>query len=357
MAQKTEKRRDLLLSILTEAYEKKRVNSYHQLPDTDTLLRLLESKGCGAVADRTLRRDFQFLKDARGIEVEYDHGERGWCLRHHPGEKVGRLRFSESDAIALLVARDALEQVKGAPFTEALERSVNQICDALEFKADKEGNPYDLTDYIAFKSTGASEECSRYFEVVADAVLNRTELRVVYHSVTSGKQAARVIQPHLLHCYRDQWRLVAWDVMKKRMSTFLLGGIRKVTRLSTRFERQEGFSAKAYFKGAFGVYAGAEDHKVAIRFTPSGAERVRNRRWHPTQRTENLPDGSLLLRMRLNSLVEVSTWILGFGPEACALEPPELVERLRDMARRTLAHYESSPAPAADLSRDRRLGA
>jgi predicted DNA-binding transcriptional regulator YafY len=50
------------------------------------------------------------------------------------------------------------------------------------------------------------------------------------------------------------------------------------------------------------------------------------------------------LELLLSSLEEVERWVLGFGPQARVLQPPELVERIRRTTRRMAALYRSSEA-------------
>jgi predicted DNA-binding transcriptional regulator YafY len=47
----------------------------------------------------------------------------------------------------------------------------------------------------------------------------------------------------------------------------------------------------------------------------------------------------MIFRARVNSLVEVTSWILGFGPEAWAVQPPELVQRVRAGLDKTIGRY------------------
>jgi hypothetical protein len=49
-------------------------------------------------------------------------------------------------------------------------------------------------------------------------------------------------------------------------------------------------------------------------------------------------------------LDEIKRWILSFGPEAVALEPPKLRELVRKDLSRNLAQYSTSPA-SIDLGR------
>jgi hypothetical protein len=63
---------------------------------------------------------------------------------------------------------------------------------------------------------------------------------------------------------------------------------------------------------------------IAIRFEPSVAMRVSETRWHPSQVIEAGADGSLLWRGRVSGLLEIRSWILGWGAAAEVLEPAEL---------------------------------
>ena len=50
--------------------------------------------------------------------------------------------------------------------------------------------------------------------------------------------------------------------------------------------------------------------------------------WHPTQKSEPEPDGSLLLRFTINHLLEVKRLALSFGPDCEVLEPASLREEI-----------------------------
>ena len=58
--------------------------------------------------------------------------------------------------------------------------------------------------------------------------------------------------------------------------------------------------------------------------TRRSRERVAETRWHPSQVTETGADGSLVWRARVSGVLEVRSWILGWGGDAEVLEPAEL---------------------------------
>ena len=87
---------------------------------------------------------------------------------------------------------------------------------------------------------------------------------------------------------------------------------------------------------------GATRHEVVIDFDPTVAETVADTHWHPTQHTEEHPDGSLTYRCTVDGLDEIVWWVLGYGPHAVVREPRELVERVTDLARATAERYGRS---------------
>ncbi len=62
-------------------------------------------------------------------------------------------------------------------------------------------------------------------------------------------------------------------------------------------------------------------------------------RWPKTQQSQLHPDGSCVLRFRVNGLNEIKWWIIGYGDQVVVHEPPELRQAIRAIAQRVLTHY------------------
>ena len=58
------------------------------------------------------------------------------------------------------------------------------------------------------------------------------------------------------------------------------------------------------------------------------ADDVHGRRLHSSQELTELPGGMVRLRMRLNSLEEIESWVLSLGAHATVIRPEKLRERL-----------------------------
>jgi predicted DNA-binding transcriptional regulator YafY len=56
-----------------------------------------------------------------------------------------------------------------------------------------------------------------------------------------------------------------------------------------------------------------------------------------------LKDGGVELRLKLSSLVEIQRWVLAWGGNATVLQPPGLVESIREAARGILINLGDAP--------------
>jgi predicted DNA-binding transcriptional regulator YafY len=92
-------------------------------------------------------------------------------------------------------------------------------------------------------------------------------------------------------------------------------------------------------EGSLGVFKGSDDYAVVVEFDAWGADDVRGRRWHCSQELTELPKGCLRMRLRLNSLEEVSRWVLGFEDHAMVIEPKQLKDRVGKIGKELVERY------------------
>jgi predicted DNA-binding transcriptional regulator YafY len=78
---------------------------------------------------------------------------------------------------------------------------------------------------------------------------------------------------------------------------------------------------------------------VVIRFGRDVAQRVAETRWHPRQSETSEEDGSLLWRARVSGVLEIRSWILGWGPDAEVLEPADLRDWVAERHAEAAARY------------------
>ncbi|HUP47814.1 MAG TPA: WYL domain-containing protein [Thermoanaerobaculia bacterium] len=169
------------------------------------------------------------------------------------------------------------------------------------------------------------------------AIDRRLPVRLRYRSLSAATARWRGADPWALFHRAGAWYLVGRCHQRDAPRTFRLDRVRAVEGLEADgtaqpFTRPPGFSVEAYLADAWDIYRGEGRHEVVVRFAPEAAPIVLYARHHPGETVEEPADGSALYRVTVSHLDEVARWVVGFGGQAVALEPAELVARVREMA-------------------------
>jgi len=174
------------------------------------------------------------------------------------------------------------------------------------------------------------------------------ERRVVEIDYTAGRYEGRAgstrratVRPYLIEpsTQTHALYLIGHDEDRAALRTFKVERITSVIVTPRRFEPPEPGTVEMMLRRAWDIIADQPAVDVAIRFVPEVAERVAETTWHPSQRLDVRPDGSVVWRATVSGAIEVRLWILSWGDQAEVLEPAALREDVRDTHRRALGRY------------------
>ena len=98
------------------------------------------------------------------------------------------------------------------------------------------------------------------------------------------------------------------------------------------------------FELAWDIIADQEPVEVVLRFSAAVASRVREARWHPTERVEIESDGSLTWRATVAGTIEIRLWILSWGDDVEVLSPAALRDDVGRTHARAAGRYELAGA-------------
>lgn len=297
------------------------------------------------VSTRTVRR---YLKE---IERDYDlepvenkgTGPLRWRIR--AGEIPRKIELRRTQAYALLAARRVFEPMKGSAVFEEIDMAVAKLLNIA--RRPGRGPNAGMADarledrflYLPFapKNYRAKmEEFDDLFQCVSDL----KPLSMRYRSAGKNTEERITIHPYAMVLHKDSIYCVGFHVERGEIRTFVLDRMRDTEIAHTdRFDLPIGFSIDQYFQGELGIWRASEKHKVVIDFDAHGAEYARMRMVHPSQRVSPLPGGGARLTMTVGNLTQVTSWVLEWGKRARVVEPPELVDRVREELAGALAHY------------------
>lgn len=130
--------------------------------------------------------------------------------------------------------------------------------------------------------------------------------------------------------------LVAWSEYQEDVRLFALAGFERVELSDEVFERPKGFDLASYARRSLGVFQ-EEPQEIVWRFRQGAAEEAAGFLFHPGQRLESQPDGSLVVRFHAGGLHEMAWHLFRWGDQAEVLAPPALKREYEFLLRQALS--------------------
>jgi predicted DNA-binding transcriptional regulator YafY len=123
------------------------------------------------------------------------------------------------------------------------------------------------------------------------------------------------------------------------LRTYKLERIRHATLTDDPFTIATDFDGPALLNRAWGVmYGEGELAHVKLRFSTFVARRVRETRWHLSERVTDTADG-LVWEADIGDITEIRPWIRGWGSDCEVLEPATLRDEMQAEVRRMARAY------------------
>jgi predicted DNA-binding transcriptional regulator YafY len=287
------------------------------------------------VSKRTVYRDLLSMDSDAGLPIWQDAGKFGL----ERGAFLPPLALTLHEATTLFLAARLLAKVSDEHDTELIGAFV-KLAQVL---------PPVLAEHIeatvdVFSRIPPNPRFTTVFRVLAEGWAKQRVVQIEYdagvYDATKPARQAKVqplaIEPSAL---THALYLLAWDEGRKARRTFKVERILSASLTPQTFEPVEGYSAAAELARAWDVIADEELIDVVIRFSPDVAKRAAETRWHPSQETEDQPDGSMVWRATVAGMREIRIWIMGWGADAEVLEPSQLRADVATELARAAALY------------------
>ncbi len=285
------------------------------------------------VSAKSIHRDLEFMRDRLDLPLEYDAAHGGY----HYTETVSAfptLQITEGELFALLVAEKALQQYRGTNFEKPLLSAFKKMSASLPDTISL--NLADWEQSISFRTRAEPVVNLEIFDALGKATAQRQQLELTYRKAGQREPELRVVDPYHLANINGEWYLFAFDHLRKDVRTFVPARIKAMKPTGKTFARPQKFSLEKRLRDSFGVHSAQGEFQVAIRFSETVADYIREKKWHDSQELIELKDGGVELRLKLSSLPEVERWVLGWGGNAVVLKPAELAEMVKKSARKIL---------------------
>jgi predicted DNA-binding transcriptional regulator YafY len=315
------------------------------LADSRTGFTLQEIAEHFEVSLRSIQRDISVLQVA-GFPLEdvtVSRNLKRWKMRPF-GEQMA---FNFADMISIVMSRRFLEPLAGTPFWEGHQKVYRKVRGALGDQAIKFCEQLNRTLRVSGFGAGDYTKRGLIIDTILQGMEDKRRVLVSYQSQEATEPIEQELGPQGFIWHNGSLYLVAWSARREEIRNY------KVDRMQSaeigsdlRYAVPEEFSMDEWQKKAFGMFRGEGDQawKVRIHFARDAARYVQESWWHDTQQFVPAPDGTVEMRLELNDLSSVTKWILSFGSNATALDPPSLVERIRRELLQMLESYPVEPA-------------
>ena len=173
-------------------------------------------------------------------------------------------------------------------------------------------------------------------QVVADAVKACLVLEIDYQARTDPRPRRRAVMPYgLLSGARRYLVARPEDDPQGPVRTYRMDAVRTAALTTRGFVRPADFDLQAFANRAFGLFQSDQEFgDVVWRFAPAAADHARGYLFHPEQTTEDLPDGSLLVRFKAAGHLEMAWHLYAWG-DAVEVIAPERLRRMVEGHRRS----------------------
>lgn len=317
-----------------------RIFKIEQLISARTLLSFQQLLDETEVSPATLKRDLEYLRSRMKAPIVYDRDANGYRFGTDGGAparvEFPGLWFNASEAAALLTMEHLLEELQPG----LLKRHVEPLKARLKSLLESTDHSYDeIQQRVRILHYGRRAPLNKFFETVANALLNRRQLGIGYYARGSNSTSERVISPQRLVCYRETWYLDAWCHLRNDLRSFALDGVREAVILESAAKEITERKLDEVLADGYGIFSGKAKAHAKLRFTPERARWVAAEQWHPRQRATVEPDGAYVLEFPYSDDRELIGDILRHGAEVEVLAPKELRSRVREQISAAARRY------------------
>jgi predicted DNA-binding transcriptional regulator YafY len=284
------------------------------------------------VGERTVRNDIERLRNL-GYPVDATRGAAGG-YRLGAGAQLPPLLLDDDEAVAIVLGLRAATGVAGVEETSL--RALAKLEQVLPSRLRRRVAA--LSDYAVRvpADTPGPQVDAAVLTTLAAVCRDSERLRFDYRT-HGGGESRREVEPHRLVSWGRRWYLVAWDVERADWRTFRVDRITPRIPTGPRFTPRElpkdepGDDIAAYVSRR--VSAAAWRYRATVTVHAPAADVTR--RINPAVGTVEPRDaGTSVLHTGADDLDVIATHLGLLGVDFEVTDPPELVERVRELAAR-----------------------
>jgi predicted DNA-binding transcriptional regulator YafY len=290
------------------------------------------------VSVRTIYRDIAALGEA-GVPITGEAGVGYSLVRSY---HLPPVMLTADEAAALFVGAEMVRQFTDASLSAPMDAALDKLRAVLP--RDRQEHVERLArQTVVMRRAGsvATDPASQpWLLAVQRGVAQRRVLRLNYRGARREEDTQREVEPLGVVYYGGAWYLVAWCRLRADFRHFRIDRILRLEMLPDAITNRPDFSLAAHMQEQM---ARQETLPARIWFSKRVQTRARSESF-ATLVEEQVRDGGAEFSLYTFCHEWLARWILSFGADAEAIDPPRLRELVRAGAEAALARHAEQVA-------------
>ena len=289
---------------------------------------------------RTIQLDIQKMRsDELGYNAPIVVRHKKYYTYEAPEYSITDTPLTPSDLRQMSEAVGVLKQLSGFSGFSGMEDIVGRLEDHVSAVR------HERRPAIWFESNERLKGLN-FITPLYDAIVNRTPVRIHYHSFKSKTPSTFLLSPYILKEYRNRWFVFGRNPRDNYVVNPALDRILSIEPApGEKFIDDPTFDPETYFKDMIGVtkIPGKMDRETIVRFwaAPGQVPYIETKPMHSSQMVaERREDGSAVFQLNVCLNFELEKSLMEFGEGIKVLCPKSLVNTIRKRHRDAAALYE-----------------
>lgn len=294
------------------------------------------------ISPATASRLLTFCKDRLRMPIKHDRARGGYVYKAEQKDsyELPGLWFNHAELLSLLTSHHLLDEIQPGflkPYIAPLQERIEQLL--------AQGSSASRQLFMRVRILPMANRAPKleHFQQIAESLVTRTKLRILYSSRGKDEVTERWISPQRLIYYRDNWYVDAWCHLREGLRTFSVDSL-EVLEIGARARDVPDEELDAHVSKTYGIFSGEVTDEAVIHFSGAAARWVADEQWHPAQRSRHLGDGRWELIVPYGNPTELIRDILKYGPDAEVVAPPQLRKAVAEKLSESLRKYRKMGA-------------
>lgn len=176
------------------------------------------------------------------------------------------------------------------------------------------------------------------FVVLQIACEKNNTVAIDYEKDNGMLDFGREVNPVLIFQSDNYWRVLTYS--NNTFKQFHLNKILEVRQTDKFFEKLNDEILEEVFRFSWKSWVGKEKYDIKLSFTKIWKERIKPKQLMAVETFRESDDGSFIYETTVNSLDELSSWIVSRGKGVKVLEPEILKEKVLSLAKDAISNYD-----------------